>query len=310
MVTRRCSERRFFLRPDAETNNAFIYCLALAAQRAKVQLLFVVAMSNHYHAGLHDPEGNFPVFCEHFHALLARCQNAKLGRFENFWSSEPTSVVRLVEGDDVLEKMTYAYANPVAADLVARSREWPGVNSLAATLASGRLAARRPMHFFRNVGHLPDKVALPIVRPHQFANLKTNEWSELVVGRLRAAETEHGARRIAAGKSVLGRAAILAQDPFDSPDSREPHFRLNPRLAARNRWARIEALQRSREFLERYKAAVKAWMAGAAQVIFPFGTYWMRRFARAVCEAADSIVVTVTKAKPIVVRAGPLPSHL
>jgi hypothetical protein len=25
MITRRCSERRFFMRPDRETNNAFIY---------------------------------------------------------------------------------------------------------------------------------------------------------------------------------------------------------------------------------------------------------------------------------------------
>lgn len=61
MITRRCSERRFFLRHGSETNNAFIYCLALAARRANVQILFVVAMSNHYHAGLHDPDGNFPI---------------------------------------------------------------------------------------------------------------------------------------------------------------------------------------------------------------------------------------------------------
>ena len=37
MIARRCSERRFFLRPDAETDNAFIYCLALAAIRANVR---------------------------------------------------------------------------------------------------------------------------------------------------------------------------------------------------------------------------------------------------------------------------------
>jgi hypothetical protein len=48
MITRRCSERRFFLRPDDETNNTFIYCLALAVQRAKVELNFALAMANHY----------------------------------------------------------------------------------------------------------------------------------------------------------------------------------------------------------------------------------------------------------------------
>ena len=34
MLTRRCSEHRFFMRPDRETNNAFIYSLALAARKA------------------------------------------------------------------------------------------------------------------------------------------------------------------------------------------------------------------------------------------------------------------------------------
>jgi putative transposase len=43
MITRRCSERRSFLRPDAETKNAFIYCLALAAQRARVGVTFYLA---------------------------------------------------------------------------------------------------------------------------------------------------------------------------------------------------------------------------------------------------------------------------
>ena len=33
MITRRCSERRFLLWPDNKTTNAFIYCLAVAAQR-------------------------------------------------------------------------------------------------------------------------------------------------------------------------------------------------------------------------------------------------------------------------------------
>jgi putative transposase len=86
MITRECSERRFFLRPDDEANNAFIYCLVLAAKRAKVDITFSVAMSNHHHTGIHDPDGNFPIFTERFHGLLARCQNAHLGRFESFLS--------------------------------------------------------------------------------------------------------------------------------------------------------------------------------------------------------------------------------
>jgi len=31
MITRRCTQRQFLMRPDPVTNNAFIYCLAVAA---------------------------------------------------------------------------------------------------------------------------------------------------------------------------------------------------------------------------------------------------------------------------------------
>jgi REP element-mobilizing transposase RayT len=70
MITRRCSERRFFLRPDDETNNAFIYCLVLAATRANVQVTFAAAMSNH--------------------ALCAAAHNACYGQRLVMWSRGAT----------------------------------------------------------------------------------------------------------------------------------------------------------------------------------------------------------------------------
>jgi hypothetical protein len=288
MVTRRCSERRFFLHPDNETNNAFTYCLSLAARRAKVDVLFVVAMSNHYHAGIHDPDGNFPIFSEHFHALLARCQNVHLGRFENFWSSEPTSVVRLLEPADVLDKMVYAYVNPCAADLVDTPEEWPGVTSLQTALSAGAMQATRPAWFFRADGEQPDIVSLPIVRPRAFADQSQAEWNALLTDHVRAAEAKHRDRRRAIGKTVLGRAAVLKQNPFDCPSSTEHHFTIRPRIATKSKWPRIEALHRSREFIDRYRLAIGAWMAGVANVIFPFGTYWMHRFAHVICERDES----------------------
>jgi hypothetical protein len=58
MVTRRCSKRRFFMRPDDKTNNAFIYCLGLAAKKYGVKIIFTAAMSNHHHTGVLDDKGN------------------------------------------------------------------------------------------------------------------------------------------------------------------------------------------------------------------------------------------------------------
>jgi len=289
MITRRCSERRFFLRPNEDTNNAFIYCLALAATRAKVQATFSVAMSNHHHTGIHDPDGNFPIFTEHFHGLLARCQNAHLGRFENFWSSEPASVVHLVEPNDILDKMAYAFTNPTAADLVDSVEEWPGVTTFHATLSGGRITATRPKHFFRDDGDMPEVVSLPIVRPSGFEDLGQDEWANLLTERVRAKEADHRQLRAAQGITVLGRDGVLRQDPFDHPSSHVPRFQMSPQVAAKNKWARIEALKRNRSFIERYRDAFLGHVAGLANVVFPFGTYWMRKFGKVLCETAEMV---------------------
>ena len=289
MITRRCSERRFFLRPDEETNNAFVYCLALAAIRAKVQVTFSVALSNHHHTGIHDPDGNFPIFTEHFHGLLARCQNAYLGRFEGFWSSEPTSVVHLVEPNDILDKMTYAFTNPTAADLVDTVEEWPGVTTFQATVSGSHITAARPKYFFREDGDMPEIVSLDIARPHGFEDLGQHEWASLVTERVRAKETDHRSRRTAEGITVLGRPRILAQNPFHCPPGHAQRFQMSPRVAAKNKWARIEAILRNRGFIEKYRDALRGHLARLANVVFPFGTYWMNRFGKVACEAAETI---------------------
>ena len=292
MITRRCSERRFFLRPDPETNNAFLYCLALATQRTKVEVTFSSAMSNHHHTGIEDPEGTFPVFTEYFHGLLARCQNAYLGHFECFWSSEPTSVVRL------LDKMTYAFTNPTAADLADTIDEWPGVATFNETLSGGQVTATRPKHFFRDDGDMPESVTLTIHRPKAFRDLGQDEWATMVTEKVRAKESDERQRRKDKGIAVLGREGVLKQNPMAAPKTAAPHFQMSPRLAAKNKWARIEALLRNRGFLTKYKDAIERHLAGVANVIFPFGTYWMRKFGKVFCETAEAVVPSAPAPAP------------
>jgi len=69
MVTRRCTQRQFLLHPDAETNNAFLYCPAEAAQRFRIDILLTCAMANHHHTVIFDREGSVPAFTEHVHKL-------------------------------------------------------------------------------------------------------------------------------------------------------------------------------------------------------------------------------------------------
>jgi hypothetical protein len=64
---------------------------------------------------------------------------------------------------------------------------------------------------------------------------------------------------------------------------------MNPRVAAKSKWARVEALLRNRGFVERYRDAFLGHMAGLANVVFPFGTYWMRKVAKVACETAEAV---------------------
>jgi REP-associated tyrosine transposase len=276
LVTRRCSQRQFLLRPDTATNNAFLYCLIDAASRSQVDVLLPCAMSNHYHAVIYDREGRYPEFIEHFHKLLARSQNALRGRWENFWSSEQTCVVRLVDRDAVLDKLAYAAANPVLDDLVERAHHWPGVNGLSALLNGRPLRATRPLHFFRPDGPMPQTLEISLTIPSELGPV-ADVISELS-DRVRAIETERAAERQRTGRRVLGRRAVLGQSWHACPTSYEPRRNLRPRVATPNRWARVEALMRNRAFVEEYADARARWRGGAAAV-FPPGTYWLQRFA-------------------------------
>jgi len=166
LVTRRCTQRQFLLRPDETTTRIFQYTLGEAATRFGIELLAWHASSNHYHAVVYDPSGNLPLFLERFHKLCARALNARWKRWENVWAAEATCAVRLIEDADVLEKVVYTLANPITDQLVERVFDWPGANSLRYTRAAPRtILVERPRIFFREGGPLPKTVQLQVAVP-------------------------------------------------------------------------------------------------------------------------------------------------
>lgn len=276
MITRRCLMRLFLLRPDDDTNNAFIYCLAEAALYFGIDILNACAMSNHYHSVIYDRDGRFPEFMHRFHTMLARSQNALRGRWENLWSVEEPCVVELVNREDVVRAMVYVAANPVNDHLVEKVHHWPGVNGYSALVNGKQLSATRPRHFFRENGPMPAEVTLELVIPEELGP------REAIVREVRegvaAAETRRAEERRATGQRVVGRRRILDQSWRSSPTTFDPRRTLRPRVAAKNKWARIAALQRNQEFIHDYRLSRKLWLAGFPTT-FPSGTYWLRRFA-------------------------------
>jgi putative transposase len=218
------------------------------------------------------------VFLEHLHKFTAKCGNALRGRWESFWSPEQTSCVHLVEPGDVLDKMIYAITNPVKDGLVDKVQNWPGLDCLAAIRDEAPLVARRPDCFFREVTAVPKSETLRFVRPPGWEHLSHSDWVALVAQRVTEVELEAASERAKTGARVLGRKAILRQHWDDSPNSSEPRRQLAPRVAAKSKWARVEALLRCRAFLAAYQTARAAFLLGESSC-FPSGTYWLCRFA-------------------------------
>jgi putative transposase len=286
MITRRCTQRTFLLRPDAETNNAFIYCLGVAAKRTGVKVMFFLAMSNHYHAGIIDKAGRLPEFLETFHKFMAKHQNALRRRWENFWASEQTSVVELIEPNDVIEKMIYTLTNPVKAQLVERADQWPGATSLRANLRGSVVHAHRPARFFRKEGPLPDTVTILLARPPDFGETPQSEFARHLSERITMVEADAARERSSSARRIVGRGTVRRQDWRERPQTAEVHGGLDPRVAAHNKWRRVEALRRNRTFIDAYRAARDLWLKGTS-IIFPPGTYWLRRFGGVACVPDD-----------------------
>ncbi len=275
LVTRRCSERRFFLRPSQRTNDIFLYVLALAARRYGVLVHAYCVLSNHCHLVLSDPAGRLPAFMQYLDSLVARAVNASLGRFEGFWAVDASySAVEPIDPGDVVAKTAYVLANPVAAGLVARGAEWPGLWTSPDQLGAARLVARKPQIFFDPKGYLPDLVELELTSPPRAG--PAADFRRLVAAELAALESKHQREIAAARKRFVGAAKMLAQSPFASPRVGEPRFELNPRVAARDKWRRIEAINRLKSFLREYRTAWLARRSGVTGVLFPSGTYLLR----------------------------------
>ena len=284
LITRRCFGRLFLLRPSELSNWVFEYRLAVAAERYGIRLHAYCVLSNHWHCVLTDPLGKLPKFEQDLDSIIARALNAAHGRWESFWAPGSYSAVVLSTPADIVDKMAYVLANPVAAGLVRRGAEWPGLWSAPSRIGAGPKVVRRPEHFFRRKGRAPEVALLELVRPPGFES--DEELRSLLQAAL-AQREDQAARDLAEqGRSFLGARKALSQKPLARPAPDEPRRHLNPRVAGRDKWKRIEALGQLKDFLADYREAWRAFKGGARSTVFPEGTYRMRVTYGVACGAA------------------------
>ena len=273
LITRRCAQRQFLLRPSAHVTATVAYALARTAKRYGVELHAWCVLSNHVHLVATDAEGRIPDFLRDFDSLVARALNAHLGRWENFWASGEPNLVRLVEEEDVFDKVLYTLSNPVSSGLVPDSHLWPGLLSHPQAMDEP-LEVHRPESFFRRpAGDKEEPLELAVTPPRGWSLAAYQQHLKRAVF-----EREVALRtaREASGQGFLGLLAIRRQSASDAPSSPAPRRKLSPRIACKNSAKRFLVLHRLGRFVEQYREAYQDFAAGVRDALFPLGTFLMR----------------------------------
>ncbi len=272
LISRRCTQREYLLRPSPLTNLILKYVLAVAAKRYHVRIHAACFMSNHFHLVVTDLRGNLPEFIRVLDGIIAKALNSLYGRWENLWAPSSYSAVLLATPEDVLEKIAYTLANPASAGLVEHGRQWPGVWSDPWSIGGHGEWVPRPGHYFST--SMPDKERLVFSVPPGFGSVEA--FRAKVIARVEELERAAAAEREAKGVRALGARGVRKQKHTERPTTCEPRRVLDPRVAARDTGKRIKLLEKLATFLDDYRDAWEKFCKGNRKVLFPRGTYLMR----------------------------------
>ena len=281
-ITRRCSERRFFLRPDDYINQSIPYELGRAAERHGQQVYGVMAMSNHVHLAVGDTTGDRSYFMRDSMSGIARSRNRDLNREGHFWESGSYNDTVLLDQDAIERKLLYTWLNPVQAGLVERAEDWPGFKIMPKHWGE-TIRIEKPAKFYGIDS--PDVVEFTPQPPPGYDDMTLEEVKEHFEKRLRRAEDEIAQVRREINEEVCGaeRVKKVSTDASPTREESNPGRRI-PRFATRNSKLMDVATKRYRAFKDRYETRRQRWVNGKKGVTFPCGTVQLKRCAPIKCD--------------------------
>ena len=284
LVTTRCHQARFLLRPDSALNEAVLEWLT-RSQRAYpgVQLLGLCVMSNHLHLLVRDTEGELAAWASYLLGNLARSINGVRERcgvvFERRYSAEP-----VLDDAALLDRLVYVVTNPVQAGLCTQSRTWPGLLLWAQSGEPewrevswvARKAYRSARYRARQRGQAPPspdgfrvcgRLAIHPL-PTEVGSEGGSELAEAIAAR----ERELAAERRRSGRPAMTRREVLAQDWHGAP--RQPKRSPRPACHTSERGLRQAFVEGFRHFVSVFREASAQWRSGLRRdVSFPPWSY-------------------------------------
>jgi len=278
LITSRCHQARFFLRPDTKLNLAVLEWLTRAQhQFPKLRILAACVLSNHLHLVVHDRKGQLAAWASYFLGNLARAVNQLRGRtgacFERRYSAEP-----ILDDEALVDRLVYTVTNPVAAGLCSRTDQWPGVVLFARGSRqegipvswTDRDQERRERARARCRGEAPPgreafRVESNLVIDPLLTERGGSGDARLIVG-IEAREAKLANERRQAGLRPLGASRILSQSWHAAP--RQPKRGPRPLCHAAAPALRAAFRQAFRAFADLYREASTRLREGVS-IAFP-----------------------------------------
>jgi hypothetical protein len=279
-VTLRTVHGRLLLRPGRQLNELVVGVIGRAQRKYGMKIHALAVLSNHGHLLL-SPES--PQQLARFMEYLAGNVAREVGRLhdwrEKLWSRRYRAIVVSDEENAQEARLTYVLAHGVKEGLVERPQHWPGVHCAHALLSGCALEGT----WFDRTAEYEARRRRERVAGARFASSEQVAFSPMPCWA--TLEDEEYRKRVAAivdriveqgrtqreGRPVLGRRAILAQNPHDKAiqSERSPA----PPVHAATREIRIMLRQAYWRFVDAYREAAHCLRCGDRLARFPPGAF-------------------------------------
>jgi REP element-mobilizing transposase RayT len=285
LLTSRCHQTCFLLRPEPAVNEVVLEWLA-RAQRVYpgVELYGLCVMSNHLHLLVRDTRGELAAWASYLLGNLARSINRLRERcgvvFERRYSAEP-----VLDDAALLDRLVYVVTNPVQAGLCTQSQAWPGLVLWAAggeperraVSWVARKAYRSARYRARQRGQAPPSPegfrvgGTLVLQPLPSEIGSEAEGGGELAEAIAARERELAAERRRSGRTAMTRREVLAQDWHAAP--RHPKRSPRPACHTTERGLRQAFVEGFRNFVGAFREASAQWRSGVHPVSFPPWSY-------------------------------------
>jgi len=281
-ITCRTIHGRLLFRPGPELNDIFVGVLARAARLYEVSVSAAVCLSNHFHLLIWaDDALQLARFMGYVNSNFGR-EVARLRKWpDKVFSRRYQAIPVSNEEGAQVERLKYILSHGVKEDLVLRAADWPGVHCVEALLLgiplTGYWFDRTQEFAARRRGESYDRLAYATEETLVFAplpcwsHLSPEQYRQRVLSLVEEIDEETTLRRSRTGGRLLGRDAVLAQDPHHRPAKikRSPA----PFVHAVTKAVRRELWEAYALIVAAYRTAADRLRAGDRGAVFPLGCF-------------------------------------